>query len=68
MIYDKCVSYKEYEIIDDVFCREMRGENGNREKWRKSSLRKRQLEWAARTDRQGYRDRIRSLTAIHIRR
>jgi len=68
MIYDERVSYKEYEIIDDVFRREMRGENGSREKWRKSLLQKRQLVWAARTGHQGCRDRIRSLTATHTRR
>lgn len=49
------------------FRRETRGENESKEKWRKGSPRRR-LEWAARTDRQEYRDRIRSLTVIRIPR
>lgn len=60
-----CIRYN--IIIGGIFHRETRGENGNREKWRKDSPRKRPG-WAARMDRRGCRDRTQSLTAIRTLR
>jgi len=54
-------------MTDNVFHRETRGENESKENWRKDLLQKR-LEWAARTDRREYQDRIRFLTVIRIPR
>jgi len=54
-------------MTDNVFHRETREENESKENWRKDLLQKR-LEWAARTDRREYQDRIRSLTVIRIPR